>query len=163
LAGEPFVEWVPGDRRQQLGYQVRPARREVGVNPVAQRALPCGFHAGREHVAQRSRADVGQRWPVPQPKGPVRQFGGRAVIAERRPPPALAGQRLEEMPVDVLGATGQPVPTADPLDPQRAAGVVESPAHRRDVNLHRVARRRRRRLTPQIVNELLYPDHVADP
>jgi hypothetical protein len=149
LAAQALAQGVLGDQRLELSDHLCAAKREVGLDPIRQRLQAQLIQASDLGPGERRKGKVGQRRPTPQPERlpEMRGRGRGRARGQRRP------ARVEVAPnaVEIQSAG---------LDLQQIAGrpgdehvASEHLAQRRHIHLHKLGRRRRRSLAPELVDD----------
>jgi len=157
---------VGGDQRLQLADQLGvPAEGQVGVQALLegdQAGLLEGWCRG---PAQRLGGDVGQRRSPPERQRPAELFGRLASVTGGHGPPAAVGRLPEAVPIELARLDPEQVAARPGQQhrrrPVRLSGPVQRPAQPGHVALEHVAGRRRRCLSPQLVDQPVGRDHPA--
>jgi hypothetical protein len=128
-------------------------RGQVGLDPLLQGREAQVLQARHVRVRERLVGQIGQRWAAPEPERLAQLRGGGSGVGVG----GLGDERLEAGEVE-LGW----------LDPEQIAGrarqepsVAELVAQPRDVDLHALGHRRRRRAAPHLDEELRREDVVG--
>ena len=143
--------------RQHLELRDQPtvtADRELGLDALLDRRQAQLLEPLDVHTRKRLELQIGQRPPAPQTLGLAeRPRRGIGITRLERPPPIL-DQILEAPQVELPGRNVQDV-TRRPRDQRRPTGAVraERLAQARHVDLQRVARRRGRIVSPQLLDQ----------
>jgi hypothetical protein len=140
--------------RLELTHQpVVLAESELRIDPVlgggeAQLLEPLDVDA-----CERLELQVGQRPPAPQPLRLAQGSRGQVVVTRLFRPPSFFHELLEAPQIELTGRDTQDVSRRS-RDERRAVRAECLPKPR-NVHLHRVARRRRRVVGPQLLDEAI--------
>jgi hypothetical protein len=150
LPVESLVERVLADERFELtDHLLMRPQRELGVDTFLERAQPQLL----EPLRLTLEVDVRERGPAPERQ----RFPEQARRTRGLGAPGLRPQRLEAVQVDRFGRNVERIARVA----RRDRVVAERLAQAGDVDVQRGHGRRRRRVAPQFVDELLGGDDAA--
>ena len=162
---EPFAQGVAVDELAELADEaVVPAESEIGVDPVLECLEPQLVEAIDVGPRELLVGEVVERAALPERQGRSQAIGCRVGIAVVQQPPALTGQPLEALGVDLIRAYLQHVSGRqrdENLVLASVAAWLERLAKMRDVALEHVRGGLRRRVTPQVVDQSVGGDDLV--
>lgn len=126
LGVQGFVVRVGGRELPELGYESRPVPApEVGLDAL----LDCGEPVGLRPypLVPFAFGEVGEGGPAPEVQRGAQGVGGGLGVSVGQFPGALAGEPLEDVQVDVVGARVEPVAGGIPGDRRPAEGAAQPP------------------------------------
>ena len=150
---------VLGDELLELGHELRrPPGLELRVDPQLD-----GLHAlllELEHEVPDARlpVEIGKRSAAPERQRIAKGVRGTARVAAGERPSRVRDERPEHEEVDFVRIGPQQVRARTGLDPR---GVADPAAQPRDVHLDGMARRRRRIVGPERVDEELHGNRLV--
>ena len=151
LRSEALAVRVLHHERVQLMDQVGvAAERQVRVDPILERSQALLLELGPGSDTERRSVELGQRRPTPERERLVQCFGRSSRFGRVA---CLRTERRERLQVERAWLELEYVPGRP--RPQRCAVFPERLAQAGDVDLQRRARRLRRRVAPQLVDQPL--------
>ena len=162
LPSQPLAQRVGGDEHLELAHHLGVApQRQIGLDPLLERGEAKFVEPRDLGLRERLVREVGERRTTPERQADAQRLGGlcRSVVGQR--PPSVIEGALEAVQVELARGDLHHVPV--PAREQRSLriAVAERLAELRHVDLDGLGGGRRRRPTPQVVDQPLARDDLV--
>ncbi len=138
-----------------------PTEREIRLDPVLQRRQPDLLEPVPRGPGERPARDAGERLSAPQIERVTQPRGARRRVLGRQCVAPLRAQSLEPLEIELLWCDLQHVAGRMRGDARTPLRIRQRPPQPRHQRLQVVARRPRRPLAPQLVDQPVRRDRLA--